>query len=65
MQYKYQSKLDETLDMMLKDMDTCIQEKLMAVLEYVLSKLSRYDEGNPIGAIMSFAMSPSLSLFPS
>ncbi|KAF8373645.1 unc-31 [Pristionchus pacificus] len=56
-EYKYQSKLDETLETMLKDMETTIQEKLIAVLEFVLGKLSRYDEGNPIGAILSIAPS--------
>lgn len=38
-------------------METTIQEKLIAVLEFVLGKLSRYDEGNPIGAILSIAPS--------
>ncbi|VDK83689.1 unnamed protein product [Litomosoides sigmodontis] len=57
--YKYQSKLDETLDTMLKDMETCIESKLLSVLEYVLSRLARYDEGNPIGAILSIAPKPT------
>ncbi|PAV90841.1 hypothetical protein WR25_06278 [Diploscapter pachys] len=58
-EYKYQSKLDETLDTMLKDMETCIQDKLIGVLEFVLSKLARYDEGNPIGALLSMAPKPT------
>ncbi|MCP9265670.1 hypothetical protein DINM_021018 [Dirofilaria immitis] len=58
-EYKYQSKLDETLDTMLKDMETCIEDKLLSVLEYVLSRLARYDEGNPIGAILSIAPKPT------
>ncbi|CAB3409327.1 unnamed protein product [Caenorhabditis bovis] len=58
-EYKYQSKLDETLETMLKDMETCIQEKLLGVLESVLSKLARYDEGNPIGAFLNIAPKPT------
>uniref|UniRef100_A0A914ZM37 Calcium-dependent secretion activator n=2 Tax=Parascaris univalens TaxID=6257 RepID=A0A914ZM37_PARUN len=58
-EYKYQSKLDETLETMLRDMETCIHDKLLSVLEYVLSKLARYDEGNPIGALLSIAPKPT------
>ncbi|CAD6191936.1 unnamed protein product [Caenorhabditis auriculariae] len=58
-EYKYQSKLDETLDTMLKDMETCIQEKMLGVLESVLTRLARYDEGNPLGAILNITPKPS------
>ncbi|KAF1757991.1 hypothetical protein GCK72_014449 [Caenorhabditis remanei] len=58
-EYKYQSKLDETLETMLKTMESCIQEKLIGVLESVLSRLARYDEGNPIGAILNIAPKPA------
>ncbi|VDM71282.1 unnamed protein product [Strongylus vulgaris] len=58
-EFKYQSKLDETLDTMLSDMETCIQDKLIGVLEFVLGKLARYDEGNPIGALLSMAPKPT------
>ncbi|CDR32674.1 Calcium-dependent secretion activator [Caenorhabditis elegans] len=58
-EYKYQSKLDETLETMLKTMESCIQEKLHGVLESVLSRLARYDEGNPIGAILNIAPKPA------
>ncbi|KAE9419845.1 hypothetical protein Angca_004255 [Angiostrongylus cantonensis] len=61
-EFKYQSKLDETLDTMLSDMETCIQDRLIGVLEFVLSRLARYDEGNPIGALLSMAPKPA-SLF--
>jgi len=54
-EYKYQSKLDETLETMLSDMETCTRDKLLSILEYTLSRLARYDEGNPIGAILSMA----------
>ena len=42
---------------MLSDMDTCLQEKLLSILEYTLGRLARYDEGNPIGALLSMAVS--------
>uniref|UniRef100_A0A915E7I8 MHD1 domain-containing protein n=1 Tax=Ditylenchus dipsaci TaxID=166011 RepID=A0A915E7I8_9BILA len=58
-EYKYQSKLDETLETMLGDMETCTLEKLISILEYTLSKLARYDEGNPIGALLSMAPKPN------
>ncbi|KAL6737408.1 hypothetical protein Aduo_011052 [Ancylostoma duodenale] len=58
-EFKYQSKLDETLDTMLSDMETCIQDRLIGVLEFVLGKLARYDEGNPIGALLSMAPKPT------
>jgi hypothetical protein len=31
--------------------------QLIGVLESVLTRLGRYDEGNPIGTILSFAVS--------
>ena len=40
-------------------METCLQEKLLSVLEYTLSRLARYDEGNPIGALLSMAPKPN------
>ncbi|XGW25753.1 hypothetical protein V3C99_006839 [Haemonchus contortus] len=58
-EFKYQSKLDETLDTMLSDMETCIQDRLIGVLEFTLGKLARYDEGNPIGALLSMAPKPT------
>ncbi|CAJ0587828.1 unnamed protein product, partial [Mesorhabditis spiculigera] len=59
-EYKgYQSKLDETLDTMLHDMEHSLQDKLIGVLEFVLGKLARYDEGNPIGAFLSIAPKPT------
>ncbi|KAK5973403.1 MHD1 domain-containing protein [Trichostrongylus colubriformis] len=44
---------------MLSDMETCIQDRLIGVLEFVLGKLARYDEGNPIGALLSMAPKPT------
>lgn len=34
--------------------------KLMSVLEAVLSKLSRYDEGSLIGSILSFTVNKTI-----
>jgi len=39
-----QSKLDDTLDTMLADMGTITEEKLLAIMEFTLSRLARYDE---------------------
>jgi len=39
-----QSKLDDTLDTMLGDMCTITEEKLLAIMEFTLSRLARYDE---------------------
>ena len=36
--------LDDTLDTMLADMGTIIEEKLFSILEFTLSRLARYDE---------------------
>lgn len=44
---------------MLSDMETSIHEKLLSILEFVLSRLGRYDEGNPIGALLSMAPKPN------
>jgi hypothetical protein len=46
--------LDDTLQTMLVDMATGIREKLLSILEVTLSKMARYDEGNPIGQIGAF-----------
>ncbi|CAK5124797.1 unnamed protein product [Meloidogyne enterolobii] len=51
--------LDDTLDTMLADMGTIIEEKLLSILEFTLSRLARYDEGNPIGALLSMAPKPN------
>lgn len=39
--------------------------KLASVLESVLSKLGRYDEGSVIGSILSFTVRKQMSVFPS
>ena len=58
-QYKLQSKLDDTLETMLADMGTVLYDKLLSILEYTLSRLARYDEGNPLGALLSMAPKPN------
>lgn len=44
---------------MLSDMASCTLEKLISILEFTLSRLARYDEGNPIGALLSMAPKPN------
>lgn len=44
---------------MLSDMASVILEKLISILEITLSRLARYDEGNPIGALLSMAPKPN------
>lgn len=51
--------MDETLETMLTDMATITLEKLFSILEFTLSRLARYDEGNPIGALLSMAPKPN------
>uniref|UniRef100_A0A914I599 Calcium-dependent secretion activator n=1 Tax=Globodera rostochiensis TaxID=31243 RepID=A0A914I599_GLORO len=58
-----QSKLDDTLDVLLNDMSTIIKEKLLSILELTLGRLARYDEGNPIGAFLSMASTKPNTLF--
>ncbi|XP_063992218.1 calcium-dependent secretion activator isoform X2 [Diachasmimorpha longicaudata] len=52
--HQLHSKMDKTIDKLLADMTQGMVNKLIAVLEATLSKLSRYDEGSFIGSILSF-----------
>ncbi|XP_056271706.1 calcium-dependent secretion activator 2 isoform X2 [Pseudoliparis swirei] len=51
---QYHSKIDVLIDDAFKDMISSLVAKLSAVLELVLSKLSRYDEGTFFSSILSF-----------
>lgn len=44
---------------MLADMTSITVDKLFSILEFTLSRLARYDEGNPIGALLSMAPKPN------
>nr|XP_061812208.1 calcium-dependent secretion activator 2-like isoform X1 [Nerophis lumbriciformis] len=52
----YHSKIDVLIDEALKDMISALVSKLCAVLDSVLSKLSRYDEGTFLSSILSFTV---------
>ncbi|KAM6926542.1 calcium-dependent secretion activator 2 isoform 1-T1 [Lycodopsis pacificus] len=51
---QYHSKIDVLIDEAFKDMISSLVTKLAAVLDGVLSKLSRYDEGTFFSSILSF-----------
>lgn len=53
--FRNHSNLNETLDTMLVDMSTSTREKLLSILAAALQRLARYDEGNPIGALLTMA----------
>jgi hypothetical protein len=44
---------------MLADICTITEEKLLSIMEFTLSRLARYDEGNPLGALLSMAPKPN------
>eukprot|EP00096_Caligus_rogercresseyi_P001756 TRINITY_DN1296_c0_g1_i14.p1 TRINITY_DN1296_c0_g1~~TRINITY_DN1296_c0_g1_i14.p1 ORF type:complete len:414 (-),score=85.81 TRINITY_DN1296_c0_g1_i14:811-2052(-) len=54
MGHKYHTKIDEIIERTLSSMKVGLVGKLVSVLESVLSKLGRYDEGSVIGSILSF-----------
>ena len=53
MQHKYHTKIDDLIEKTLNSMRVNLVAKLVSVLESVLSKLGRYDEGKLIGSILS------------
>ncbi|XP_049578299.1 calcium-dependent secretion activator 2 isoform X6 [Syngnathus scovelli] len=52
----YHSKIDVLIDNAFQDMISALVAKLGAVLDAVLSKLSRYDEGTLLSSILSFTV---------
>ncbi len=56
MQYKYHTKIDDLIERTLTNMKLGLIGKLISVLESVLAKLTRYDEGSVIGSILSFTV---------
>ena len=56
MQHKYHTKIDDLIEKTMVSMRTALVGKLISVLEKVLSSLGRYDEGNMMGSILSFAV---------
>ncbi|XP_027128527.1 calcium-dependent secretion activator 2 isoform X4 [Larimichthys crocea] len=53
---QYHSKIDVLIDDAFKDMISSLVSKFAAVLDGVLSKLSRYDEGTFFSSILSFTV---------
>ncbi|KAM8750313.1 calcium-dependent secretion activator 2 isoform 6-T6 [Acanthopagrus schlegelii] len=53
---QYHSKIDVLIDEAFKDMISSLVSKFAAVLDGVLSKLSRYDEGTFFSSILSFTV---------
>ncbi|XP_036356657.1 calcium-dependent secretion activator 1 isoform X5 [Octopus sinensis] len=51
--HQYHTKIDEFLEKVQVQMGKCLVEKLLSVLESVLSKLARYDEGTFFSSILS------------
>uniref|UniRef100_A0A8C1KAJ6 Ca++-dependent secretion activator 2 n=1 Tax=Cyprinus carpio TaxID=7962 RepID=A0A8C1KAJ6_CYPCA len=54
---QYHSKIDVLIDEAFKEMISSLVSKFAAVLDGVLSKLSRYDEGTFFSSILSFTVS--------
>uniref|UniRef100_A0A4W3IJT5 Calcium dependent secretion activator 2 n=1 Tax=Callorhinchus milii TaxID=7868 RepID=A0A4W3IJT5_CALMI len=56
---QYHSKVDDLIEETFKEMISLLVSKFVSVLEGVLSKLSRYDEGTFFSSILSFTVSLS------
>ncbi|XP_071983794.1 calcium-dependent secretion activator 1 isoform X16 [Engystomops pustulosus] len=52
--HQYHSKIDELIEETVKEMITLLVAKFVTILEGVLSKLSRYDEGTLFSSFLSF-----------
>ncbi|KAK2500262.1 hypothetical protein MC885_018590 [Smutsia gigantea] len=58
---QYHSKIDDLIDNSVKEIISLLVSKFVSVLEGVLSKLSRYDEGTFFSSILSFTVSIRMS----
>ena len=54
--HRYHTKIDEHLERCLVDMNKQLVAKLLSVLDSLLKKLSRYDEGTFFSSILSLAV---------
>ncbi|KAL4659394.1 calcium-dependent secretion activator 2-like [Arapaima gigas] len=52
----YHSRIDVLIDEVFKEMISCLVSKFAAVLDGLLSKLSRYDEGTFLSSILTFTV---------
>uniref|UniRef100_A0A8B9GCI7 Calcium-dependent secretion activator 1 n=1 Tax=Amazona collaria TaxID=241587 RepID=A0A8B9GCI7_9PSIT len=55
-QHQYHSKIDELIEETVKEMITLLVAKFVTILEGVLAKLSRYDEGTLFSSFLSFTV---------
>ncbi|XP_069499831.1 calcium-dependent secretion activator 1 isoform X11 [Ambystoma mexicanum] len=55
-EHQYHSKIDELIEETVKEMLTLLVAKFVTILEGVLSKLSRYDEGTLFSSFLSFTV---------
>ncbi|KAL6457897.1 hypothetical protein MHYP_G00331270 [Metynnis hypsauchen] len=53
---QYHSKIDDLIEESVKDMITLLVAKFVAILESVLAKISRYDEGTLFSSFLSFTV---------
>uniref|UniRef100_A0AAV2KXC9 MHD1 domain-containing protein n=1 Tax=Knipowitschia caucasica TaxID=637954 RepID=A0AAV2KXC9_KNICA len=60
---QYHSKIDVLIDDTFKEMIASLVSKLASVLDGVLSKLSRYDEGTFFSSFLSFTVSPAARFY--
>ncbi|XP_037593971.1 calcium-dependent secretion activator 1 isoform X6 [Cebus imitator] len=56
MWHQYHSKIDELIEETVKEMITLLVAKFVTILEGVLAKLSRYDEGTLFSSFLSFTV---------
>ncbi|KAK8722384.1 hypothetical protein OTU49_012439 [Cherax quadricarinatus] len=59
--HQYHTKIDDLIERTSSSMTQGMVAKLLSVLESVISKLSRYDEGSFIGSILSFTYQQNVS----
>uniref|UniRef100_A0A8C5XSL2 Calcium dependent secretion activator n=1 Tax=Microcebus murinus TaxID=30608 RepID=A0A8C5XSL2_MICMU len=59
-EHQYHSKIDELIEETVKEMITLLVAKFVTILEGVLAKLSRYDEGTLFSSFLSFTVSKEL-----
>ncbi|KAF0882239.1 CAPS1 protein, partial [Crocuta crocuta] len=59
-EHQYHSKIDELIEEAVKEMITLLVAKFITILEGVLAKLSRYDEGTLFSSFLSFTVSKAL-----
>ncbi|XP_043234535.1 calcium-dependent secretion activator-like isoform X7 [Amphibalanus amphitrite] len=59
--HQYHTKIDDLIERTLSGMVSGLVAKLVSVLEAVIAKLGRYDEGSLIGSILSFTYKQNVS----